>query len=195
MPRKKNVQRPKNTYNPRNNPNNVYNPTAHAYDYYSYEEALPQPQKKIRRRGKRILKRASKIRFVKVLGAKNQSLSVYFAIVAIFFVGLGAVVAGSNVTIQRNTNNAIRNQLQAIELSNSQLANQIAQARDIEEIEYLARNDLGMSEPLAHNIIVINIASERELVYDFTLPPQYDPTYGERLVDFFNNMVNFFIGG
>ena len=178
----------------RRNPANTYNHTSQAYDHYRYDHTGPKKKPRGKRR-KRVSKRTSKVRFVKALGAKNQSFSVYFAIILIFFMGLGAVVAGSNVTIQRNANNAIRNQLREMEMFNSQLVNQIAQARNPEEIEYLARNELGMSEPLAHNIIAVNLAPQRELIYDFTLPPQYELTYSERFIGFLNSMVSFFVGG
>ena len=194
-----------------------YNPTSQAYDYGHQRPAHQGAQKrgvskptkkqinktvarpakpvksakpiKVKKRTKAI---AKPIVFVKALGAKNQSVAVYTAIVVTFFVSLGYIVAGANVTIQRNTNNQLRNQLRSIEIHNGQIANQIAQARNIEEVEYIARNSLNMSEPMPHQIVAVNIIESRELVVDFTQPHEYEPTFSESAVEFLQRMFVFF---
>lgn len=162
---------------------NYYN----ALDNYDYS-TMPQKQKRNTK------KRKPKVLFVKAVSAKNQSFSVYIAIILLFLMGLGVVIAGSNVTLQRNINNSYRNQLSALETSNIRLYNQINQARNLEDIEYMARNNLNMSEPLSHQITAINVIEQRELVHDFNRPPIYTLTFRERVEGFFTNMFSFFTG-
>ena len=130
--------------------------------------------------------------FEKIEGAKNQPIGVYVIIVSVFFAILGYIVAGANVTLQRNYNTQLRNQLRDIEIHNSQITNQIAQARNLEEVEYIARNNLNMSEPLPHQIVAVNIIDRRELTVDFTSPPEYELTLAETVANFFQYMFAFF---
>lgn len=179
--RTRNRSRPKNPYN-------SYNNTSQAYVHYPQNEQNMRRKKRVRKRIKR------QVTFVKALGAKNQPITVYMSILIVFLMGLGLVVSGSNVTIQRNINARLSNDLRSLEMSNTQIFNQILQSRNIEEIEYLARNNLGMSEPMPHQVVMVPIIEERPLVQDFTKPYEYELTLSEQTTEFFRYMFAFFTG-
>lgn len=163
-----------------------YNPTTEAKtaakDYYR-----KQPKA-----AKRAVKKRKKTVFVMSGQAKNLGFSIYFMILLAFLLLLGVVIAGANVTLQRNYNTQLANQLRHIEIQNNQLRNQINQARNLEDIEYIARTRLGMSEPSAHQVQAVTLipAVYVEAVFTDYLDYNYDNT--SSISDFFRSIINFF---
>lgn len=168
---------------------NTYNATSVARQYHDY----PQNQSVTQRKKKVSKKRKLKTVMVRSAEAKNLSFSIYFMLVIGFLSLLAVVVAGANVTLQRNKNTQLANQLREIEAQNSRLQNQILQARNSDEIEYIARNRLGMSEPLPHQTITTYLIPAVEVVSVFTAPVDQQLTRAEHFQYFFGSVRAFFM--
>lgn len=120
-------------------------------------------------------------------------MEIYISIFFIFVLGLGMAAANANVTLQRSTNTALLAQLRDLEVQNTQIEADIVETRNLEEVEHIARTRLGMSQPLPHQIVQVDIMPEAEqMAVDLTAPPVYEKTLAERTSEFFSNIVEFF---
>lgn len=139
-------------------------------------------------------KKRTRARIERGLAPKKLGVGIYAAITLVFLLGIGMTVAGSNVTLQRNINNQLLGTLRELEIQNSQISAEIVETRNLEEVEYIARTRLGMSTPLPHQIIQVEVMPERELVVDFNEPVTYDRTVTEQVSDVFSRITHFFSG-
>lgn len=139
-----------------------YNASSLAVAYGYEPELVPRRQPP---------KKSNKILFTRsAITAKNLSFSIYLMLGLMVACLVAVVAAGSNVTIQRENNTRAQNHLRHLEVQNTRLQNQINQARNLAEIEYIARNRLGMSEPLLHQIHGVSLIPAVEVIPVFSTP-------------------------
>ena len=175
----------------------TYNQTTGTGALKEYPEPIKYRKRVVKRRAikpKPKAKVKTRTRIIRGLSPKKIGMLTYLGIFMIFILGLGTAIAGANVTIQRNINVTLANTLRDIEHQNSQIYADILNARNLDDVEYIARNRLGMSEPLSHQIIPITLIPSREMVHDFTEPMEYELTFMEEVGGFFTRIVDFFIG-
>jgi len=116
--------------------------------------------------------------------------------VMVLFVCVMAVsVSFANVTTQRSQNQALHAELIRLENINSSLELQISDARNLDEVEYIARTRLNMSEPVPGQITVVNLIPKEQIVHDFTVMPEYELAFNEQVSRFFERLRVFFVGG
>ena len=110
----------------------------------------------------------TKTLFLMSIKTKNLNLLNYIAVGVAALCFLGILVAGANVTLQRNANAQVLDQIRRMEIQNNRLQNQITQARNLDEIEQIARERLGMAEPLPHQVHAVTLIPEVEIIPVFS---------------------------
>lgn len=153
--------------------------------------------KKPRKRGLQ-KKKPPKVKYVYAdIPGTKISASIYFNIALIFCCALAASISIANVSLQRNYNQNLTTQLRSMERETEELGLQVLEARNLEEIEHLARTRLGMSEPNPHQIIYINVDLSPDIVDENPLEDLEDELSEEsltqRIADTFNNMIEFLL--
>ena len=126
---------------------------------------------------------------------KKLPMAIYTTIMLLFVLGLLVTISFSNVTIQRNLNNRLAQELLAAENTNAQLLFQINNLRNLDDVDYIARTRLGMSDPMPYQITLIYVAHPVEIIYDYTIPIEIALTLTERMLDTVHRAIDFFSGG
>jgi hypothetical protein len=140
------------------------------------------------------IKPEEKIKYVQDVPHKKVPFPIYFFTFFAFILGIITLTAGANVTLQRVQNSELESELTSLLNLNSSLTLELSGDLDMIEIEYRARTNLNMSEPLPHQIILIELAREVTPDVDFTLPPQYESRFFENVSGFFSRFWNFITG-
>lgn len=167
----------------------MYNATTGAY------KRAPQVRPLKKRTIKHRVKTTTRTRIQKGMARRKIGAKIYLVIFLGFLLVMGMVVGNANVTLQRNTNVALMSVLREIELQNGHIYAEIIEARNLDEIEYIARHVLGMSEPLPHQIISIDVMAPRENIHDFTVMVPYELTLVEEVSQWFEQMMDFLFRG
>lgn len=168
---------------------------------YDYATSPVQKSKTSKPKTRGIKKKKQKIKYVysDVPGVK-VSISIYLTIVLIFLCALATSISFANVSLQRNYNQHLFSQLREMERLTVDLGMQVLEARNLEEIEYLARTRLQMSEPNPHQIIHISVDMQ-SAVYDTSYVVEHlaeqlnaEQPLLERVIYILINMKNFLLG-
>ena len=172
---------------PRTTGGHKYTQGALAMDMSYAPEQQPRP-----RRGNP-KKRPKKIVFVMSAKTRNLALSSYVVVGVIFVCVLAMLAAGANVTLQRQENAHAANQLRQLDVQNTRLQNQITQARNVDEIKYIARTRLNMDDPPTHNIHAVTLVPMVEVPAVFSAPIDINIEDTSQWVVWFENMRDFLL--
>ena len=143
-----------------------------------------------------------KVRYVySDLPGVRVSMSIYVNIALIFLCALATLISFANVSLQRNYNQNLSAQLRYMEAVTTDLGMQVLEARNLEEIEQLARTRLGMSEPNPHQIIYINVDMQ-SAIYDTSYVVEHlvesfgvEESWIERVSNILISVKEFLLGG
>jgi len=152
----------------KNNYKNNYYQTSSAYDYNSFpiEDSYAYKPKQSPK------KKKLQVRYVySDLLAKKPTMSFYITIILLFICATAISMSVANVSLQRRHNQFLGAQLREMENVTNNLAIQVSEARNLEEIKTLAETRLGMSPPEPHQIIYINVPSESSYNTNYFFEP------------------------
>ncbi len=138
-------------------------------DYYShsseavdvYRQRTPRPKQNKKRR--RSLK--PKAIYRRVNGEKASLSFLSVVTISIIFIGILGIVLCVAFTIQKqNTILSLNTELKKLQEDNLTKSVQITQNRDLKEIEAIAKSQLQMSKPKAHQIMYIDVPKQNYVV-------------------------------
>ncbi len=136
--------------------NSYYNSSSVAYDYpieKTYYE--PRRKKSIENR-----KKHKKIQIKTVREQSVHSFRVYFTVFLIFCCSVFIIMSNATVTDKKSQIASLKDELRQIEEDNSNLKTELTKSLDIEEIERLASERLGMQMPESYQIVYINVPQQ-----------------------------------
>ena len=136
-----------------------------------------------------------KIKYVRAnVSSKKLSTFVIVSIFLLFAMSLLLTIAFSNVSVQRTQNARLSNELMMIETVNNNLYIQIVDARQIEDVDTIAREQLGMGEPRPYQVHFVELVPERFLQLEHQYFPEIQPSIITQMTDTFFNLITFFRG-
>ena len=133
---------------------NYYNNSSLAVEALPVEEAPALPVKKPKRKVSRGTKEVTEDETDK---SARPSLLIVAAVLLIAAGAFLIIAISSYVSMQSRENNALRSDLQALQMRTGELAALAAVSVDLDEVERIARTRLGMNEPQIHQIRHISV--------------------------------------